>query len=524
MSSVTAGAAAAVTGTALGNAYPGRSAEAVAGAAMASPLSANGGSLPWQAIELENGRHVFVDDYLVASAQNLRSTLHHPRKSDKPILYQVGSGDDNYQPYATVLYDEERRRFRMWYNTRKSLLTDTLSLQQGQTYVSYLESEDGIQWERPYKPLFEIYGFGACVLDDGPASPDPAKRYKMIYWGLGRKGSPHTDGGAAERVAFSPDGLQWTQYEGNPVTLDLWKYSPSADPQKKGNIKWRECALDCVHSTWDPIRKMYVAYVKTTTWPPDEFGYISYPGHSGRRLTSVMVSPDFIHWSTPVRGFVPEPDDFHSIEFGYIFRAKPRGNQMLIWGCILDEATSTGPGCHGVGFTVLATTTDLVHCNRMKQTWLNRVADDPNAVDHAMAWVADMVTVDDEEYIYYAGYVHGHKNFNDRTMNFARLRKDGFVSRDAGAEAGRLLTPLVRLRSERMTVNAKVRGELRLTILDQNGQPVPGFGQSDIAKITGDSTEHPVKAARQLAELKGQPARLEFSMREGELYGFELVS
>lgn len=271
------------------------------------------------------------------------------------------------------------------------------------------------------------------------------------------------------------------------------------------------------------MRNAYVAYVKTSTWPPDEFGYISYPGHNGRRLTSVILSPDFVHWSTPVRCFVPEPDDFRTIEFGYTFRAKPRGNQMLIWGCILDEGSSTGPGNHGVGFTVLSTTSDLVHCTRMKEPWLNRVAENPNAVDHAMAWVADMITVGDQEYIYYAGYVKGHKNFNERTMNFARLRKDGFVSRDAGEQAGRLVTPLVRIHTDRLTVNGNLRGELRLRIFDQNGQALPGFGDGEIEKITGDSTAHLVKAKGSLAGLRGQPVRFEFTLRHGELYGFELA-
>jgi hypothetical protein len=275
-------------------------------------------------------------------------------------------------------------------------------------------------------------------------------------------------------------------------------------------------------STWDPIRKIHVAYVKTSSWPPHEFGYISYGKKTMRRLESVTTSPDFIHWSTPVRCFVPEPDDFRSIEFGYVFRAKPRGNQMLIHGCILDEAVSTGPGCHGVGYTVLVTTNDLFHLNRMKEPWLDRVADDPQAVDHAMAWVADMITVGDEEYIYYAGYMKGHKNFTDRTMNLARLRKDGFVSRDAGNDWGRLVTPLIRCDAEQMVVNANVRGDLQLRILDKDGKPVAGFGKGEAGAVKGDSTAHRIQGKAPLAELKGQPVQFEFLLRDAELYAFEL--
>ncbi len=471
----------------------------------------------WEAIELERGRHLFVDDFLVADSRNLKWSLHHPRKLDRPILLGVGSANDNFQPFLTVLRDQRRGVFRMWYNTRKIV-------RGGHTYVSYTESRDGVHWDTPYKELFEIFGFGCCVTDQGTEDSDPSQRYKMIYWGRRRDDSVCKDGGAGLRVALSPDGLSWTQYRGNPVTPDLWKDSAQCDPGKQGNIEWRNYPADCVHATWDRIRKIYVAYVKSWSWPPHEFGdYMSPTGSGmGRRLESIMVSPDFIHWSTPVRCFVPEPDDLRSIEFGYTFRAKPRGNQMLLLSSILDQGFSTAKG-NGIGYTVLSTTNDLFHCRRMRQVWLDREANDDQARDHAIAWIGDMVTVGEEEYIYYAGYQWGHKNFTDRTINMARLRKDGFVSRDAATACGSLVTPLVRFNAARMTANARVRGELRVRILDETGRSVPGFSKGDVAPIRGDSTAHTVNGRAGLSELARRPVRLEFALRDGELYGFELL-
>ncbi len=53
-----------------------------------------------------------------------------------------------------------------------------------------------------------------------------------------------------------------------------------------------------------------------------------------------------------------------------------------------------------------------------------------------MAWYGDCLTVGDKEYIYYGGYAQGHKVRSDRTLGMGMLRKNGFVSRDAGIESG----------------------------------------------------------------------------------------
>ncbi len=212
-----------------------------------------------QVINLEFGRHLFIDDYIVEQSVGLKSTLHQPVKFGSPILKGMGSDDNNFQPYATVLYDEERQRFRIWYNSR-------VNRDEG-IFLSYAESLDGINWEKPYRELFQIYGFGSCVVDDGLVAADSTRRFKMIYWELGRPDRRYyNDAAACIGVAFSPDGLNWTKHQPHPVLPDLWSHSVKGDPEGKGSIKWREYAADVVHATWDPIRNIYVAYVKSWTY------------------------------------------------------------------------------------------------------------------------------------------------------------------------------------------------------------------------------------------------------------------
>jgi hypothetical protein len=180
----------------------------------------------WQALHLEKGRHLFVDDYLVAGSENLKATLHHPRKMDKPILYGIGSADNNAQPYATVLYDEQRRRYRMWYGTRRNWNNiEAFGI------LAYVESADGIHWEKPYREVFQTNGYAFSVTGGGPDEADPSQRYKLTYSEEGSPNSTVCDGHTGVGVAFSPDGLNWTKYQPHPIPSlpDLMKDSPRRD-------------------------------------------------------------------------------------------------------------------------------------------------------------------------------------------------------------------------------------------------------------------------------------------------------
>lgn len=66
-------------------------------------------------------------------------------------------------------------------------------------------------------------------------------------------------------------------------------------------------------------------------------------------------------------------------------------------------------------------------------------------------------------------------------------------------------------------------GEGLCVAFSAGGQPVPGFDWSDGHPIQGDSVAHQVRWRGDTARLLGETVRLEFSLREGELYGFEVV-
>jgi hypothetical protein len=114
------------------------------------------------------------------------------------------------------------------------------------------------------------------------------------------------------------------------------------------------------------------------------------------------------------------------------------------------------------------------------------------------------------------------ERFTERQIGLARMKRDRYVSRDAGAEEGWLRTPPALLEGDRLTVNANVRGELRVAVLDAAGKPLKDFGAQDAAPIRGDSLAQPVRWKRPLAALRGKPVQLEFRLRDARLYGFTL--
>jgi hypothetical protein len=257
--------------------------------------------------------------------------------------------------------------------------------------------------------------------------------------------------------------------------------------------------------------------------------YTTGPKWTGRRRTTLhSASSDFSHWQKP--WYVVSADDssdpgqtqFYAMH-GYL----TRGELLIGMVKVLHDdwqAPGTPKSAFGVGFTTLAWTRDGEHWVRDQLPFFEP---DPTVGvwDHAHAWIDYQVPVEDEVYLYYGGYKNGHKmnRFEERQIGLVRMPRDRYVSREAGAKGGTLLTPTVVLAGNKMTVNAAVKGELRVRILDASGGPIPGFNAQDCQPIRGDSLAHAVEWKADLASLANKPVRFEFLLRDAQLYGFDDV-
>ena len=171
--------------------------------------------------------------------------------------------------YGTVWRDPDGT-FRMWYQGMGGMgiahmgldLRGTpfeflnFDLQNLECSICFATSEDGIHWKRPNMGLIEFHGTkdnnilipDACfanVIED-TRDPDPDRLYKSLFFEArdwDPRGTPNTGEGVS--VAFSPDGVRWTKYPGNPV---ITRASDSH-----------------MLLGWDDLAGSYVAYARPTT-------------------------------------------------------------------------------------------------------------------------------------------------------------------------------------------------------------------------------------------------------------------
>lgn len=446
-----------------------------------SSLYAPGHSATNKPLRLARGPHLFIDDYLIASSSGLKRTVNRPRRDPaipNPIV--TGKEDRCFQPFMSVLRDPQSGLFRLWYGMYDNTQDAVTS------HLGYMESSDGIHWQRPARQLEDAgpIQFGDSVIDEGPDWPDQATRYKVGWW---------KDGGLM--LATSPDGLEWKLVAPYPVLRHNH---------------------DIVNVIWDPLRKCYVTIASVYTTGPTWQGL--------RRCTMISTSTDMLNWSKPWYVITPQDGtDEGETQFYAMDGHLVCGDLWIgLVKVLRDDLKAPGvpEGAYGVGYTTLAWTRDGKHWVRDREPFFEPDPD-PAAWDHAHAWMDDQVLVDDEVFIYYGGYKSGHKwnRFEERQIGLVRMPRDRYVAREAGEEEGVLTTPPLVLEGKALTVNAEVTGELRVAVF-ADGKPVKGMDFADCQPIRGDALDHPV--AWRGAKLPAGAVTLQFRLRDGRLYGFDL--
>ncbi|HYF36814.1 MAG TPA: hypothetical protein VD994_16075, partial [Prosthecobacter sp.] len=167
--------------------------------------------------EVGGAAQLFVDQVIVRSVARISFTQHPAEKHPLNPLIKADQPWEGWriQCFGSVLYDEDEKRFKMWY-----VGDQTEEFPDFATF--YATSDDGVKWTKPLIGTVKSASgstqhnavVNAChlasVMKD-PTDPDPARRYKMVCWIYKPKpeGGPHT--------LTSPDGLNWTRLSKEPI-------------------------------------------------------------------------------------------------------------------------------------------------------------------------------------------------------------------------------------------------------------------------------------------------------------------
>jgi hypothetical protein len=93
---------------------------------------------------------------------------------------------------------------------------------------------------------------------------------------------------------------------------------------------------------------------------------------------------------------------------------------------------------------------------------------------------------------------------------------------DAALPRGTLVTRPVTFSGRFLFVNADVRGDLRVDILDREGQVIAPYTAARCVPVRGDATKRLVswEGVPDVSAVAGRPVRFRFSLRQGDLYAF----
>ncbi len=458
-------------------------------------------------------KQLFGDGFWLQDARNVKLVVHHPVQThERCIVADRPWESHRIGAYNTII--EDHGILKMYYDVIAS---------DGTRWLCLATSKDGVHWEKPdlgavpfgkhrhtnivfpLKPSrFEP---GAVFVDTRPGVP-AEERYKLVctYREEGAKRS-------ATYVAASADGIHFRFLSDKPVFR-------SSDT---GNVCF-----------YDPRIGRYVAYVRV--WDlKRKVGRLEFDDflHWGKEEVVLSYDEEDNRWLDPdlFRGMdfytnavttVPDAESvylmFPSAYYHYRRETAKRLGRPFV------RAGNDGPLDIQFAFS-----RDGIHWARPDRRPFIYLGE-AGVWDRGYAYmVTGLVLRDREVWLYYAtaAYTHGDYDLKaDRytgTITRAVLRRDGFVSVQAGIEPGEFTTPPIIYRGKRLFVNVRTSagGHLRVALLDTSGAPVSRFSLGECSPINGNWLKAEVKwQTGDLSKLAGTPVRLRFVLRDADLFSF----
>jgi hypothetical protein len=502
-------------------------------------------------------RQLFLDDHLVEKSAGLSRTLNQPEKRGPVLKAEHPWEGACVAVFSPPMWIREDGIYKQVYECRYEGYTG----KEGHRYALAISS-DGIHWEKPNLGLVEFDGSKENNLFPTPDNrrlvhvvydpddPNRDRRYKglmtipkgrvpvvspdCLHWqkleaelpsgdagtmafdrenrlfmALLKRANPNTVGRSYD-VSFSEDFEEWTEPRfmfgmdkgrDQEMALDIIRRR-LADPALAKPLfidpdpatGWRHPEAEKHTPTWQcecynfgviPYEGLYLGLI--TVYYPTGQRLPERTNADGFNLIQLAVSRDLKEWERlgDRRPFLEPSPTTRGLVGNYDRLQLAAHSGIILHG---DEVRLYYEGMK----------------RRVPQhdRWLDGSPRDPS-------------TLSDSERADWLEDTHG-------AMCLATLRRDGFVSLDAGKKGGYVLTKPMMLTGSSLFLNLDApRGHARVEVLTEQGEPVAGFAGEAAATVAGDVCT-PVRwdGDGDLNTLAGRVVRLRIHLRQAHLYAF----
>ena len=447
----------------------------------------------------------FFDDWMLDSRQDIVRRFGQPEECVQEIVCEDGDSTTFAGGYINIIRDPENDVYKCWYSVFGK---QEIGGKNFNSFLCYLESDDGFTWKRPDLGFAKHYGFDEkmknCTGFDvypttvskvtlDPFDSDPSRRYKLV--------AQHIEGHIRDNnitgtIYVSADGLDWKIVEGS---------------------RWytNRMGSDCDNNLiFNPITGRYQIICR--------------PSCLDRRIAFVE-SEDLIHWTDPLVVLQPDALDESLIQFYSMTRYWH--HDYFVGFMQRQHISSSEPSaCKWLGKvdTELTYSFNGVHWNRAdRQPFIRRT--EPGKPGSEQLFTNSMVEQADGELRFYShGYDVEHSANeppepvrSNIDVLAHTLRRDGFVFLEPKGGYGTFATRNLIPRNGKLRINMKApNGTIRVQASDSRYRPVPGYSFDDCILLSGDDTASlPQWQDGKTAEgLIGKSVRLEFKLFQAQVY------
>jgi hypothetical protein len=456
-------------------------------------------------IPIGTQKQFFIDTLFLENPHNVALRIRPASKTGERTLEPDKPWESASLNWFSVVNDGGK--YRMWYEAYDVEGWPTSD----DTSFCYAESVDGAHWTKPglgmfrYRDvdqtniLFRMIGppgadsrvHGAGIFLDGNAPP--AERYKAVSQGMFSKlgTPPYFVAGMS-----SPDGLHWTRY---------------ADPI---------CPIfaDSQYSAfWDERVGQYVL-----------FGRVSGRGRAiGRSASTDLARFDPLKLVLEAPERAAQSDIYNPAAVKYPYAE----NIYFMFPSVYRHDTDTldiglAASRDGVGWTWPEFETPFIPLAPA------------GAFDSGSLYMGQgIIRKGDELWLYYSGSPLKHneaelpnltKPGNQRIYSRAVAPLDRFVAVAAGPDGGDFTTPPLLYKGDLLVLNAEARegGSVRVGLLDDRNEPIPGRSIEDCLPIEADRPAATVKwkDGSGVSSREAVPTRLAFRLKNAGMYTFRFTS